>query len=60
MIEGYINDNGEPIVELRIGGTAGSFVNMAAVIDTGFSDYLTLPTAVIELLGLPWAEITGI
>lgn len=60
MIEGYINSIGEPIVELRISGAVGSMVTMAAVINTGFSDYLTLPMAVIESLELPWAETTRV
>lgn len=51
MMTGTVNGNNEAILPLRVMGPAGSAV-VAAVIDTGFSGYLTLPTALAAALGL--------
>ena len=41
---------------LPILGTAGQEIQLEAVIDTGFTDYLTLPPALISSLQLPFRE----
>lgn len=42
------------MVELRISGPAGPEVDVEAVLDTGFTEFLTLPPALITSLGLPF------
>ena len=51
MMTGTVNGNNEAVLPLRVVGPAGSAV-VAAVIDSGFSGYLTLPTALAAALGL--------
>ena len=51
MIQGTVNESGEPVVGIAIGGAFGTRIELDAIVDTGFSEYLTLPTAIIESLG---------
>ncbi len=55
MIEGRVNANGEATIHLVLRGLAGEEQTVEAIIDTGFTGYLTLPAAVIARLGLSWA-----
>ena len=57
MIEGAVNDAYEAIVSLSLQGPEGRSQNIEAVIDTGYSGFLTLPTALVMELSLPFAYI---
>ena len=57
MIEGAVNDAYEAVVTLSLQGPAGQAQDLEAVIDTGYSGFLTLPTALVMELGLPFAYI---
>ena len=57
MIEGAVNDAHEAVVALSLQGPAGQVRDIEAVIDTGYSGFLTLPTALVMELGLPFAYI---
>ena len=57
MIEGIVNDAYEAVVALSLQGPAGQVQDIEAVIDTGYSGFLTLPTALVTELGLPFAYI---
>ncbi|HEY3330157.1 MAG TPA: hypothetical protein VGK19_09075 [Capsulimonadaceae bacterium] len=52
MITGYVRNGFEPIIELIVGGSTGVQVPVSAIVDTGFSEYLTLPPVIIQELGL--------
>ena len=52
MIEGVVNAAYEPIVTLRIQGPSGQEREIEAVIDTGFTGFLTMPPALAADLGL--------
>ncbi len=52
MIEGVVNASHEAVVAQ---GPAGQARDIEAVIDTGYSGFLTLPTALVAELGLPFA-----
>ena len=54
MTIGKVTPNREAATELTVTGLDGS-IDITAVIDTGFTGYLTLPSDVIEELGLEWA-----
>lgn len=54
MIRGLVNANRELIVRLIVRGPAGQRQRIEAVIDTGFNSWLSLPPAIVALLGLPW------
>ena len=54
MISGAVNAYLEPIVALSILDRHGQPHPVDAVIDTGFSGYLTLSPALITSLGLRW------
>ena len=48
MIRGVVNNHLEAWVDLAVVGDDLPTENFSAVIDTGFSDFLTLPIAVLE------------
>ena len=54
MIEGIVNADLEAIVTVPVSGPAGQVHNVEAVIDTGFNGLLTLPSALVSELGLPY------
>ena len=53
MIEGFVNVNLEAVVIIPLLGPAGQSREVAAVVDTGFNGYLTLPPTLVADLGLP-------
>ncbi|MBI2179544.1 MAG: clan AA aspartic protease [Deltaproteobacteria bacterium] len=54
MITGVVNANQEAIIQLVVTGPSGQQQNSEAIIDTGFTGFLTLPPAYIATLGLSW------
>ena len=52
MIEGFVNANLEAVVTIPLLGPAGQTREVAAVVDTGFNGYLTLPPMLVTDLGL--------
>ena len=57
MIRGVVNDAHEAVVALSLQGPAGQAQNIEAVIDTGYSGFLTLPGTLVTELGLPFAHV---
>ena len=55
MIEGAVNSAYEAAVAFRLQGPDGRTRDIEAVVDTGYSGFLTLPTALVAELGLPFA-----
>ncbi len=55
MIEGSVNATLESVVALNLRGPAGQARSVEAVVDTGFSRFLTLPPSVVTELELPFA-----
>lgn len=51
---GVVNENLEAAVELHLRTADGSLRRIAAVIDTGFNGFLTLPLSSIQELNLAW------
>jgi clan AA aspartic protease len=56
MITGEVTARREAVVSIRLRGVDGTELNVEAVLDTGFDDYLTLPAPLIAALGLPQLE----
>ena len=54
MIAGQVNASLEAIVRIPLLDLDGNTREIEAVVDTGFSGSLTLPSALIADLGLPW------
>ena len=54
MIEGVVNADFEPVVSLTLRGSAGQAREIQAVIDTGFTGFLTVPTALAAELGMDY------
>ena len=52
MIEGVVNAAYEPVVTLSVQGPAGQSQEIEAVIDTGFTGFLTVTPAMVTELGL--------
>lgn len=57
MMTGEINADREAEIPLKIQGADGRETEIKAVIDTGFTDYLTLPPEVITSLRLAFREL---
>ena len=55
MIEGVVNAAREAVVTLHLQEPAGQTRDIEAVVDTGYSGFLTLPTTLVDELGLPFA-----
>lgn len=53
MITGVVKD-GEARVIVRVRDAGGRQKQIEAIIDTGYSGWLTLPPQLIATLGLPW------
>ncbi len=54
MIIGHVNSRREAIVQLAVLGENNQRQGIKAVIDTGYTGFLTLPSALIAKLGLIW------
>ena len=54
MMEGFVNANLEAVVPLSLRGPEGQAREVDAVIDTGYSGFLTLPPSLVAALGLPY------
>ncbi len=57
MISGSVNADREPVVSIRVHDISGATYDLAAIVDTGFTGWLTLPPDLIAALGLPWKEL---
>lgn len=54
MITGVVNANREAIIHLVVTGPSGQQREIEAIIDTGFTGFLTLPPPLVSVLGLAW------
>jgi len=54
MITGVVTDDRQAVVHLTVRGPAGQEQEIEAIIDTGFDGSLSLPSSVVNRLGLPW------
>ena len=54
MMQGFVNQNCEAIINVAVGYNNFPKQMIATVIDTGFTGYLSLPISAIDSLGLPW------
>ena len=54
MIEGVVNSDYEAVVALTLQGPKGQPQDVEVVIDTGYNGFLTLPTALVLELELPF------
>ena len=54
MMQGYVNKNYEAVISIVVKNQA-KFKSVDALIDTGFTGFLSLPTTIIMELALPWS-----
>ena len=57
MIQGVVNASHEAVVALHLQGPEGRTRDIEAVVDTGYSGFLTLPPGLVAELGLPFAYL---
>lgn len=57
MIHGVVNPNCEATIPLVIGNENRQTRVINAVIDTGYTGFLSLPSEIITALNLPWTGI---
>ena len=60
MIHGTVNAAHEAVVALPLRGPAGQAREVDAVVDTGFTRFLTLPSAVVAELGLGYRGVNRV
>lgn len=53
---GVVTADGEAVIRLTLRGPTGRSEQVRGVIDTGYTGPLTLPSAVISRLDLPWSR----
>ncbi len=53
MIRGVVNASYEPVISLTFQGPLGQSPEIKAIVDTGFSEFLTVPPVLVSELGLP-------
>jgi clan AA aspartic protease len=58
MITGIVTSNREAIIRVLVRGAHGQEAQVEAVIDTGFTGFLTLPAQLIASLALSFAGTT--
>ncbi len=54
MMQGFVNQSCEAIIRVAVGQANSPKQMVEAVIDTGFTGFLSLPLSIINALGLPW------
>jgi clan AA aspartic protease len=54
MMQGFVNQNCEAIIRVAVGSANSPKQMVEALIDTGFTGFLSLPLSIIIALGLPW------
>jgi clan AA aspartic protease len=54
MMQGYVNENYEAMISVAV-KNRNSFKSFDALVDTGFTGFLSLPIAIIMELGLQWS-----
>ena len=57
MMQGLVNQSCEATISIVISNTNRETQLINAVIDTGFTGYLSLPREIIDALNLPWTGI---
>ena len=57
MIEGAVNIAYEAVIPLPLPGPEGLARDIEAVVDTGYSGFLTLPATLVTELRLPFAYV---
>jgi clan AA aspartic protease len=54
MIVGHVNSRREATIQLAVLGERNQRQGVKAIIDTGYTGFLTLPAAIIDTLELTW------
>jgi len=54
MMQGFVNQSCEAMIRVAVGTANSRKQMMQAVIDTGFTGFLSLPLSIITALELPW------
>ena len=58
MIQGVVNGAYEAVVSLTLQNAEGPTLEIEAVVDTGYTGFLTLPPTLVNELALPFAYVS--
>jgi clan AA aspartic protease len=56
MISGIVSEELAATVRLTIRAPSGEEPELEVIVDTGFNGWISLPSAVVSQLGLPWSR----
>jgi clan AA aspartic protease len=57
MMRGIVSPSCEAMIRFAIGNKNGQLQTIEAVIDTGYTGFLSVPSEIIVILNLPWTGI---
>lgn len=57
MMHGVVNTSCEAVIQLVVGNKSSQRRVIDAVIDTGYTGFLSLPSEIIAALNLPWTGV---
>jgi clan AA aspartic protease len=52
MVRGTFDTSGSPVINVEVSGPSGPRRNLTAIVDTGFTGFLSIPSAELAQVGL--------
>jgi clan AA aspartic protease len=59
LISGVVSEDRQPLIRIALRNSAGNETRFDAIVDTGYTGWLTMPETLIGAAGLAWRERAG-